>query len=142
MVTSSNLLLWPNLNGWGAAAMCYASSTGSSGYDEHWFNNTVVLGPANVGASRGDGLYDFSSCDLRNWADPPTPSTADNTIYTESGNVSANCYGTGSNPTKAPIPFEQWQASGRDNRSHVLAGKPSDDVLVAHAKMLLGFTKS
>lgn len=34
-VTSSNLLLWPNLNGWGAAAMCYASSAGSSGYDEY-----------------------------------------------------------------------------------------------------------
>ena len=142
MVTSSNLMLWPNLNGWGAAAMCYASSLGASGYDEYWFNNTVVLGPPNAGASRGDGYVDFSSCELRNWTDPPTPSTANNTIYTESGNVSANCYGTSSNPTKAPVPFAEWQASGRDRGSRVVAGKPSIDALIAHAKTLLGLSSS
>jgi hypothetical protein len=179
MVTSSNLLLWPNLNGyglrpapfpllilgdfavlarglddpkcvvypvrvlvivrWGAAAMCYASSPGSSGYDEYWFNNTVILGPASVGSSRGDGYVDFSSCELRNWTDPPTPRTANNTIYTESGNVSANCYGTSSNPTKIPVPFAKWQSGGRDSGSSVLPGKPTNAALVAHAKMLLGF---
>eukprot|EP01046_Picozoa_sp_COSAG06_P036138 COSAG06_NODE_3955_length_4723_cov_2.210162_2_plen_98_part_00 len=51
-------MLWPNLNGWGAATMCYSSAAGSSGYDEHWVSNTVVLGPPNVGTSRGDGYTD------------------------------------------------------------------------------------
>ena len=142
MTTSGNLMLWPNLNGWGAATMCYSSAAGSSGYDEHWVSNTVVLGPPNVGTSRGDGYTDFSSCELGNWTNPPTPSTADNIIYTPSGNVSANCYGTPSNANKVPVPFDKWQASGRDAGSKVLKGKPSDEALVAHAKLLLGMTRS
>jgi hypothetical protein len=40
----SNLMMWPNVNGWGAAAMIYAAVPNASGYDEQWQNNTVVLG--------------------------------------------------------------------------------------------------
>ena len=143
VISTGNLLLWPNVNGWGAATMCYASAANSSGFDEHWTNNTVVLGPSGRGsASRGSGYTDYASCELSNPQDPPTPLTANNTIYVPGAvsNFTTRCSGTPSNPHKTPVPFSAWQASGRDAGSTVAPGRPVDSQLVAQARRLLGMT--
>ena len=143
VTTTGNLMLWPNVNGWGAATMCYSSAANASGFDEHWTNNTVVLGPSGAGSkSRGDGYTDYTSCELDNPQDPPTPLTANNSIYF-SGDVSkftTGCSGTASNPHKTPVPFSIWQASGRDAGSTVVSGRPADAQLRAQAHQLLVMT--
>ena len=130
--TTGNLMLWPNMNGWGAAAMCYASAVGASGFDEHWANNTVVLGPPG-GASRGDGYTDFSSCVATNLRDPPTPAMADNVVHTplSPSNFSVGC-------GKGGVPFASWQADGRDAGTRVVHGAPPAAALVRQARRLLG----
>ena len=133
--TAGNLILWPNTNGWGSAAMCYASVANASGYDERWTNNTVVLGPSGKGTpSRGNGYTDFSSCDLGNLANPPNPALANNAVWIPEAVdqlFTTRCGG-------AAVDVAVWQASGRDVGSVFKHGTPGEDTLAAHARQLLG----
>eukprot|EP01051_Picozoa_sp_SAG22_P006704 SAG22_NODE_447_length_10412_cov_7.930088_7_plen_261_part_00 len=129
---AGNLLLWPNINGWGSATMMYASVVNASGYDEPWQNNTVVLGPA-IKPSKGDGYTDFASCNLATPSNPPTPLMRGNTVWLPEPveTFSTKC-------GAATVTLAAWQASGRDLASRFEHGAPSDAELVAKAKALLG----
>jgi hypothetical protein len=134
MTTQGNLLLWPNLNGWGTAAMLYTSVANSSGYREYWRNNTVVLGePA---PSSRSGYLDLQPCDINNPA-IPTLLLTNNTIFipaSSSPNASAAIH-----CGKGPAPsFVEWQGTDHDQGSTLNIGLPTDDEIVQHTKILLG----
>lgn len=126
--TTDSLFMWPNLHGWGAAAMQYASVANASGYDEHWSNNTVVLGAGS--SPRGDGYVDLQPCDLRDLDDPPVPMMSGNVVYSPAAKLTVRC-------GKSDVPFATWQASGEDVGTQVLHQIPSDEVLVDLARHLL-----
>ena len=134
--TTGSLLLWPNLNGWGAATMLYASVNRASGFGEVWKNNTVVLGPA-MGPSRGVGYVDFHPCDAHNVVPnttTPAPAMLGNIIHlpngTDTGHFTVGCGAKG-------VLFSTWQELGHDHGTTVLIGPPATSDLVLHASSLL-----
>ena len=134
--TTDSLLLWPNLNGWGAATMLYQSVTNASGYAEVWENNTVVLGAA-MGPSRGPGYVDFNPCDAQHTvpnATHPAPAMVGNTIHIPSG-TDPSRFTVGCGPK--PLLFSAWQGLGHDHGTSVLSGSPTTTDLVLRASCLL-----
>ena len=137
MTTRGNLLLWPNLSGWGAAAMLYAAVANASGYDEFWTNNTVVLGAATAAththSSSGPCYLDMQPCDIDRTSSLPSLHLADNTLFVPSDNVAAIHCGKGH-----AVTFADWQRAGHDVGSKLHVGVPTDDAIVQKAKALLG----
>lgn len=135
MITRGNLILWPNLAGWGSAAMLYKAVANASGYNEYWSNNTVLLGDAPPGTR--PGYLDQDPCDLDGTANPPIPSLilSDNHIFMPPSCIASNCAAVHCGQR---LTFAEWQKAGHDTGSTVSSRVPTDDELVQHAKTLLG----
>ena len=86
------------------------------GHEDKFNGNKVVLTGAKVGWFRCSPVDDYAATVLH-----------DNEYFTADGNVS-----------ECGVPLQQWQTKGGDQRSTV-ALLPKDDVIIAWAKVALGF---
>ena len=137
MTTDGNLMLWPNLAGWGTAAMVYSALANHSGYSEFWNNNTVVLGNASGSSRRG--YLDFNPCDLNGTQNPPIPMLAitNSKVFIPASTSADDIAVVHCAPLHTPVSFDSWQKAGHDVGSTLTVGLPTDDELVQHAKALL-----
>eukprot|EP00040_Diaphanoeca_grandis_P039601 m.4917 g.4917 ORF g.4917 m.4917 type:complete len:120 (+) comp3824_c0_seq2:349-708(+) len=117
--------------------MSYSNAANSSGYNERWHNNTVLLGPTER-PSRGQGYIDFPSCSPKPYLpnDAPLPALANNTIFL-APDVSPSTFTVNCGPQA--VPYSEFVQGGHDVNTNIQPAPSSqeEDNLVALARELL-----